>query len=317
MASKKEVTPLGEGMDLEIVIDDVLDSSIEPFEALTPLEITSVDTEAKTPREGKTAKPTTYSATYAADPGIEDLIIGVDDSVEYLTWVIYGKNGTGKTTLLSTVDNVLILAAEDGTLSLRGKAKNARKILVDTWDKLESIYWLLRNGNYVADGGIEIKARGGSFVVKYLAIDTITKLSEVCMRNVVLGDKESDKSRDLIKRTLRDWGDMTDKMKYWLQQFEELPLQRVYLFQETANSEDVDSEEFSIFPAVSKSLRTYVMSEADIIARTYISRGETGVQYRLSAAPNPMYVTKDRTSVINKGAIISPNLTKIHNAIFK
>lgn len=247
---------------------------------------------------------------------IESLITDIDDMVEYLTWVIYGKNGTGKTTLLSTADGVLILAAEDGTLSIKGKAANARKLKIDTWDKLESVYWLLKNGEPAKGGGIRIRTSKGDFTVKYLAIDTVTKLSEVCMRNTVLGDKARDPSRDVIKKTLKDWGDSTERMKYWLQQFEELPIQRVWIFQENSNSDDVDSDEYSIFPAINKGLRTYVLSEADIIARTYIAKTEKGIVYRLNACPNPSYVTKDRTGLINGGAINNPNLEKLYNVVF-
>jgi len=78
----------------------------------------------------------------------------------------------------------------------------------------------------------------------------------------------------------------------------------------------VESDEFSIYPAANKSLRTYVLSEADIIARTYIAKSEKGVQYRISAAPNPNYVTKDRTSMINIAPINNPSLTKLYDKIF-
>ena len=300
MATKKLDTPMmGDTEVLEIALDD--DLSIE-LDTDLALEVE----EAPTPK----AKVPTELST------IESLITDIDDSIEYLTWVIYGKNGTGKTTLLSTADDMLILAAEDGTLSIRGKAKTAKKLKIDTWDKLEAVYWLLKNGEPAKGGGIRIRTAGGDFTVKYLAIDTVTKLAEVCMRNTVLGDKASDPSRDILKRTLKDWGDSTERMKYWLQQFEELPIQRVWIFQENSNSDDVDSEEYSIFPAINKGLRTYVLSEADIIARTYIAKGELGVVYRLSAAPNPKYVTKDRTGLINRGAINNPDLTKLYNVVF-
>lgn len=255
---------------------------------------------------------------------ISSLITDIDDKVEFVTWCIYGKNGTGKTTLLSTTDGMLVLAAEDGTMSIKDKSKGiAKKLRIDTWEKFEQVYWLLMKGTRVKDRktkkiiGIEIPVKGGKFLVKSIGIDTIDRLVEVCMRNVVLGEKEKDADKDVLKKTLRNWGDMGEKLKFWLQQFEELPVQRVYLCQEASNSENVDSDEFSIYPALNQSVRKYVMSEADIIARLYIIKGDKGATtFKLSALPNSTYVTKDRTTKLS-GTVTNPSLDKLYNAVFK
>ena len=316
MPKKNEVVPLGEVEDtsgFEIVLDNDFEMppvGLEVFDAhIVPKEQVLAALGATSPY---------VNVAVSGAISISDLITDIDDAVEFLTWVVYGKNGTGKTTLLSTADGILILAPEDGTLSIRGKAGQAKKLKVDSWEKLEQVYWLLKNGITLPNGGIRIAVAGGTFDVKYLAIDTVTKLAEVCMRNIVLGDKARDPSRDLVKKTMRDWGDMSEKMKYWIQTFEELPLQRVWVCQETTNSDDADSDEYSIYPSLNKSLRAYILSEADIIARTYIAKdAATGtVQYRLSAMPNPTFVTKDRTSKVNKGAINNPHLDKMYKLIF-
>jgi energy-coupling factor transporter ATP-binding protein EcfA2 len=321
MASKKMEPVLDiELEELELLSDtEELEAELDAAISLDDLTL-EVEPEVEVDHEPEAVavkKPAPKAKIAPALSTIESLITDVDDSVEFLTWVIYGKNGTGKTTLLSTTDGMLILAAEEGTLSIRGKAKDkAKKLKIDSWEKLEAVYWLLKDGTYVKGKGIKIKTAGGEFYVKYVAIDTVTKLVEVCMRNIVLGDKASDPGKDLIKKTLRDWGDMGEKMKYWLQQFEELPIQRVWICQENSNSDDVDSDEFSIFPALNKGLRTYVLSEADIIARTYIAKTDKGVQYRISAAPNANYVTKDRTGAINKAPINNPSLSKLYDVVF-
>lgn len=303
MASKKETAAIP---------SDVITTDDLSLDLLDDFEEPAIE-------ETKSCSAPVMPALEAASPsGIEELISPVDDSLACLTWAVYGKNGTGKTTLLSTMPGMLILAAEDGTMSIRGKAPGAVKLKIDTFDKLEQVYWLLSTGKPTATG-IEIKTAKGPFVVRAVGIDTVTRLSEVCMRNTVLRAKESDASRDLITRTIRDWGDMSDRMKYWLHLFKELPIYNIWTFQEGSNSENVDSDEFSIFPAVNASLRTYVLSDADIIARTYISRDATTgeVVYKMSAAPNPKFVTKDRTGLINSGAIKNPNLEKLHEYIFK
>ena len=299
--------------------DMFIDEEEEPEEVEDALSIeVDVEEDAKpTKKKAVSAEPTISMApTKGTLSTLEGLITEIDDSVEYLTWLIYGKNGTGKTTILSTVEGMLILAAEDGTLSIRDKAKGkAMKIKIDTWEKVEGVYWMLKSGKR-KDGGIAINTKSGEFIVKSLGIDTVTKMIEVCMRNVILGEKETDADKDVLKKTLRNWGDTTEKMKYWLQQFKELPIQKVWLFQESANAEDLDSDEYTIFPASSKSIRLYAMAEADVIARTYIVKQDKGIQFRLSALPNPLYITKDRTNTLT-GAIPNPDLSKLYKLVFK
>ncbi len=247
---------------------------------------------------------------------VAGLITDVNDNIEHLTWLIYGKNGTGKTTLLSTVDGMLIMAAEDGTLSIRDKAKNAKKIRIDVWDKVEAVYWLLKNGRR-KDGGIEISLPGGSkFLVKSIGFDTLTKLAQVCLRSVVLGERAKDASKDVVTPTQRDWGIMSQRMQYWLGLFKELPIQKVWLCQERANAEDLESEEYSIFPDLNKALKTYVQSEADVIGRTYIKKiSDSKVQFRMLIGPNAIAVTKDRTNKLGY-AIANPRLDKMYESVF-
>ena len=315
MASKKP-------KDADIFEIDALSPGVLDLDALDEEDdiFSIVEEETVAPKKAK--RKTEVVEEEEEDTSISSLITDIDDKVEYLTWVIYGKNGTGKTTLLSTTEGMLVLASEDGTLSIRDKSKGtAKKLRIDTWEKLEAVYWLLAQGKQVKDKsgkilGIEIKVKDGKFLVKTIGFDTVDRLAEVCMRNVVLGEKEKDPDKDILKKTLKNWGDMGEKMKFWLQQFEELPVQRVLLCQEASNSEDVDSDEFSIYPALNQSLRKYILSEADIIARLYIAKTEKGMQFKMSAKPNSKFVTKDRTTKLS-GVISDPHLDKIYNAVFK
>ena len=245
------------------------------------------------------------------------LITDVDENVEYLTWLIYGKNGTGKTTMLSTVEGMLILAADEGTLSIREKVDKdkAKKIKIDTWDKLEAVYWLLANGKKT-DNGILIKLPTGPFLVTSLGFDTLSKLAQICMRKVVLGEKSKDASKDIINPTQRDWGQMTQRMQYWLGLFKELPLQKVWLCQERANADELDSENYTIFPDMSQALRNYVQSEADIIGRTYLKKDGGKVQFRLMVGPHDTAITKDRTNKLPP-IIANPRLDALYKKVFE
>jgi len=257
---------------------------------------------------------------------VSSLIVDVDENLQSPVWCIYGKNGTGKTTLLSTYPGMLILAPDEGTLAIRDKAKGkAKKIEISEWNRVEGVYWLLTHGKqmYDADGnpdGVKIKAAKGTFHVKAVAWDTVTSIARVCMRNIVLGESESDPNKDILKRTLKNWGDMSEKLRYWLHQFKllkEKGVMNVWVLQEHANSDELDSDEYSIYPAINQSVRTYILEEADMIFRTLIGKDKTGnAQFKISAKPNPLYVTKDRTGMLS-GVIPDPNLEAMYKHAFK
>ena len=301
---------VSEELDLEIpTAGDLADVAWEDEGAVEALSVGDPD-----------AKDDFYTSDDSDDEDdFSKLITTVDDDNEHLTWLLYGKNGTGKTTILSTVEGMLIIAADDGTLSIRDKVnkETTRKIVIDHWEKLEQIYWLLKKGTW-SDEGVTISTRDGKFLVKSLGFDTITKLANVCMRSVVLGEKAKDASKDIVSPTQRDWGTMTQKMSYWLALFKEFPLQKVWLCQENATTDDFENEDFSVFPALSRALRTFVTAEADIIGRMYIKQvnkeGKSIPQFRLLATPNERFLTKDRSNKV--GHVVNPRLDKLYGKVF-
>lgn len=293
-------------------LDGLVDSpELEPVEAPDELDVNDA-LELETVDEVETV-----GVREAELDPISLLIKDIDDEVQYPTILTYGKNGTGKTTMLSTFNGMLVIAAEDGTLSIRDKvtSKTAKKLVLDTWGKLEALYWLLEKSPRV-DDGIEINIKGGTFLVKAVAFDTVTKLASVCMRNVILGDEDTDTPTDVLTKRLKDWGDMSNRMKFWLQKFSDLPILTVWNFQEDTNGDNLDEEEYTIYPAINRSLRIYAQSEADIIGRTRIMNTKDGVKFVYSTKPNGKYVTKDRTNKLT-GHFVNPDLQKMYDKVFK
>lgn len=242
-----------------------------------------------------------------------DRITGVDEQKDNLVWVIYGKNGTGKTTLLSTLEGMLIVAIEDGTMSIRRRTDvtRTRKILIKDWEDIEALYWYLKKLKPHKDGGLIIPAskKYPEFVVKGIAFDTVTGLINVCFRNI-LGVK------DILTITQRNWGDMTQKVTTWLGYFEDLPVDSYWLLQERNNGDNLDDDEFAVCPDANNKLRTFLTSEADVIARTRIKKREGKNYFYLIASPNERAVTKDRTGVLIK-PVRNPNLDAINAKIFE
>lgn len=322
-------------VDLELVLDETPEITEDTADAIIGGLELFVDEEEKDDasdddvmteiKKVERVKPGSTIGLVEEISDIESMIVDVDEGLDNPTICIYGKNGTGKTTMLSTYDGVLILAPDEGTLSIREKAKgSAKKVFVDTWGKVEAVYWLVHNGKVVykdkKPAGVEIKTKGGKFIVRAIAWDTVTSIARVCMRNVVLGAAESSIHRDIVKKTLRDWGDMSEKLRYWLSQYKLLRdkgILNIWTLQETTNSEDVESEEFSVFPDINRSIRGYILEEADLVMRTMIGRDKEGrVGFKISGKPNPNYITKDRTGMLS-GIISNPDLSKMLAHAFK
>lgn len=257
-------------------------------------------------------------------PDIAHMIRDLNDINDHLTVLVYGRNGCGKTTFLATAgEGTLLLTTDDGILSVKtSKNEELRKLVrerkikevpITKWEDFESLYWFLKSGKPLLSGeGIEVYLPGtGKFVIRSIAIDTITKLQDICMRSVVLGEAAKDASKDVLSPTVRDWGIMSQKMRYWLAAYKDLPVYKLWACQERTNTDDLELDGFLGFPDLSKSLRNFVCGEADIIGRMHIKQVESNkVQFRMLVGANQSYVTKDRTNRLGY-AIANPKFSII------
>lgn len=330
---------------VEIVFED--DADMDDVDVTVPdvKEDDDDDDVEVVPEPKATKKPVRRAAKPAPEPVVEDddeeldtdmdvptpsmdfdifgEIEDVETGLENPTLLVYGKNGTGKTTFLGTDDGVLILVTDHGALSLRGKTtgKRTKKMLVDSFEKIEKLYLALKKAKPHSSGqGLVVQLPDGPFHVRYIAWDTVTKLAQVCLRDGVLGAMKDDLTKDVLKKTIKDWGEMSERMKHWLTLYKELPVRNVWLCQEQSNSEDVEADEYTIMPAVNQAVRIFLQSEADIIGRTFIQYGEKEgkrtVRFRMITGPNPKCVTKDRTNKLAH-IITNPNLAEMMKAVYE
>src|SRR5690606_22364513 len=111
----------------------------------------------------------------------------------------------------------------------------------------------------------------------------------VAVRNAVLGEAEKDPTKDIINPTLKNWGDATERIIFWLSAFKKLPYHQIWLCQERATSDDVDAAGYLGFPDLSRALRNYIQGDADVIGRFEKRVDETGqVNFIFNVAPSDM-----------------------------
>lgn len=216
--------------------------------------------------------------------GIMDI---TPDSEEFIKAIFYGPNGTGKTTLSGTFPGpVLILDVnERGTRVLASEDGKCKKRSVDEFEMFAQAFWFLKAGKHP---------------FKTVVIDNVTTLQEVAMKYIMNKDTEYDLNKDMDMPTKRDWGGLSQILKRWLIDFRNLPMNVVFILQEKRDKDDdLESDEASVYPQVSPSVRAILGAAVDVIGRTYVmektdAEGKTVTKFCLRVAPGPKYLAKIR-----------------------
>tara|TARA_R110002126_G_scaffold160038_1_gene307560 strand:+ start:71 stop:739 length:669 start_codon:yes stop_codon:yes gene_type:complete len=107
---------------------------------------------------------------------------------QYVNMLVYGQSGAGKTTLCSTIDNIIILSAEGGLLSL---PEGIPYLEIQTVEDLYEAYEFITTGE------------GKDYTT--VCIDSLTEIAEV-----VLAD-EKDKVAD-ARQAYMKMGDIMNKL---------------------------------------------------------------------------------------------------------
>jgi len=213
------------------------------------------------------------------------------NQVEYhhIFSLIVGASGSGKTTLAGTLplSETLIISAESGLLSLRGKEIDFVKIT--TFDDLVGIFQKLKAGlNY-----------------KHIFIDSVTEVGEVVFahykpqfdktKNFGLYEAYSDTMIKFLK-SLRDM----DKYNVWLTCLDKLG--------------DKNGNDTITLDLVQKSLAKKIVSFFDEVF--YLSSVEQDGEVKRFIATDNSFIdfAKDRSGALNK--FEKPDLGVITNKIF-
>lgn len=304
MAKAKNKRDTGLPVEQEIVVstEDILE--MDDLISMEPIE--EVETKPAQPQPAEPRFKGTDPIPVNQESGYQDRVRKVEELIrpvsdvkdDYLTLLGYGLNGTGKTTFGATAKNALFIDIEHGLKSVRHT--DALYYPVNEWADVEALYWYLAG----QPGGKHPK-------IDTLVWDTLTRLLRVAVRNAVLGEAEKDPTKDIINPTLKNWGDATERIIFWLSAFKKLPYHQIWLCQERATSDDVDAVGYLGFPDLSRALRNYIQGDADVIGRFEKRMDETGqVNFIFNVAPSDMYITRDRLNVLGSG-MKNPNFEVI------
>lgn len=264
------------------------------------------------------SKPNSASLEY--QDIIKD-IVAVDDLPPEVQIVLYGKAGTGKTTLAGTFPAPVLFIdiGEKGTDSVRGGGHKA--IRIKSWEDLDKAYWYLRK-----EGGSKFKT---------VVIDTVSGAQELSIKKVLIdADQEPEEGKigGWGTMTKRMWGTVSSDLKSMIHNFRELKMNVVFIAHDRLSTVDDDDmpENSGIFPSVGPRLMPSVASVLNaavrVMGNTYIFEQEKVVKlgkgkikktkklvYALRVGPNPYYMTKVRKprETITPAYIVDPSYDKI------
>lgn len=250
------------------------------------------------------------------------------DLEKFRSYVLYGRSGTGKTTLACDFPGpVLLIDIKDqGTDSIMD-LDDVDILKVEHWDELELYYWTIKR---------QIKA--GDFEYKTIILDTLSQLQGLCVAKVI-EEKNKNVDEENLGRwgimTRKEWGEVASAMKKWITFYRDLEVETVFIAQDrTFNvGDDADSEvqlDPEVGPQLSPSVMKHLNASVDVIGNTFIREklverrlksGKTiekeETQFCLRLAPDPVYTTKIRKPKGQKlpKVMVDPSYKKLFNLI--
>lgn len=224
--------------------------------------------------------------------------------------LVYARNKKGKTRFCATAPDVLILDPEDGTEGMTQMDPNRWKI--ENWQGFDDAYQYLKAGDHP---------------YKWVAVDGLTRFSNMSLRFVMGLEEERDLTRKPGMVQKQDYGKSGELLKGMLWNFHSLNMGVIYTAQERmmeveedADAEDGDAEAASVMyvPDLPKGARSAVNSIVDVIGRMYTVRVEHPkdpelklVQRRLWLDPHVAYDTGYRSDFRLPPYLKGPTVPKL------
>lgn len=231
--------------------------------------------------------------------------------------LVYARNKKGKSTLASTAPNVLILDPEWGVSKM--KKRNPHVLPVKQWSDMDDYIKFLRG-----DPDCPICPKGEKHKFEWVAVDGMTKLSNMSLKHVMKMQEERDLDRIPGMVQQRDYGKSGELMKDMMSTLNNLDLGVIYTAQErqdapfTGDDDDEDAEEqtVSYVADLPKGVRGALTSLVDVIGRLYVIKaedreGKVVPQRRLWVGPSLQYDTGYRSDFVLPDAVKLPTVPKL------
>lgn len=227
------------------------------------------------------------------------------DQEDYAKVLVYGPQGTGKTTdlaFLAHLGPLVYVNAEAGLkkLPLRKLGvplTNIRPVKCKTYDELDALYWQLKLN-------LEDHEEGDPRRITGLALDSYTELTQSLVENAVgervaRATKKGVTEGDLVDEFYTDrdqYGKMTSQMRALTRRFRDLPL---HVGISALEKRVVDGDSVQMVPALTPAFTTSLLGYVDVVVYTTVVDVGGRPEYLGVCRPVDKYLSaKDRFGVL-------------------
>lgn len=239
---------------------------------------------------------------------------------QYIKGLLYGRSGTGKTTMAATIvdlcegerDRALLLdLREKGTDSV-ADVDRLDVIEIDNWNTFEGLYWYLKDEDH----------KYGAMIV-----DTATRLQGAAM--AMARERSNLEAADVMDRLA--WNQLGGMLGPRLLDLRDLPMHVIFICQDRRLETDEDMMNESdllpeIGPALMPSIAKEVCAMTSVIGNTFIrqktiqtkgGKSKKKTDFCLRLGPHPLYLTKLRVPkhVVVPSVIVDPSFRKIQDIV--
>lgn len=249
---------------------------------------------------------------------IKRKIVPVKGLLGKLTALIYGRSGTGKTTLASTAVDLEPVSEGDRVLLIDVQEEGTDSVYdIDSIDVLPAQTW----ADYV---GAYYYLKDYEHDYKAVIVDTATQLQNIAMI-------EAKKRAHIPPQggmNKLSWGHLSGMLIPQVLQYRDLPMHVIFLAQDRRDEMEEDDEDLllpDVGPALMPSVAKTVNAMVKVIGQTYISQRQVQKKgklidtttYRLRLGPHSSYLTKVRSPKKYKipSSIPNPTLEKVAKVV--
>ena len=207
--------------------------------------------------------------------------------------LIYGRSGTGKTTLASTFPKpILLLDVREKGWDSVSNVPDLDIAEIESWEEFEAMYW------YLSENLTKYKT---------IIIDQVSQLQDLALLKA-LKDQGKEPTDNPSQRT---FGQAAGLMKTWLLNYRDLIDRDIHIaflaHDRTTEGEEGEDDQIdpSVGPRLMPSVASHLCGAVKVIGNTFIretteiedKRKVRKISYALRIGPHSFFVTKSRTPV--------------------